>query len=609
MSKLIGAATLVIFVSILISSFIILLMFHFSIYFAFFFIIIVSYIYKVSRKMAVEIAGEKSSLLIILILPIISVLIVFTGVSFIFGTGSQVSSFGLYLKPTSDSLYVSENLAFHTTGNEMVHEIYRSYKLNGPMMDMRILGVVCPKGFKEKIYNRYGRKEVACRKLNYIPPGDYKMKINYLIPRPYVCYDDYCYIQWRVFDDFKVDVKNISVMLEGDVDFFSFPDLRSKNYVESGGLFEINIVVPRSKVSNGGAYIIRGGKYPETFKWTYILPDLLYQRDFLVLIIILTSIWLLLIFFIFGKEISFPDVPKVLHYPPEKRKPYIVNYLFYGYPYKLEDNGIVATILDLARRGFWRIKNDTLTFLRDDTNDLDPYECRVFSSMKKIAKILRYGNKISFKKLNEDVSSMMDRDKLSDISSTIKGLYDVSAPDVYWRLGRYLAEFIFGAITAAGIIFYFLYYDGDINLTLLSIITYGISGIFSIYFFDCYTFGRYKKKYARERAMWKSFRNLLSRYSLIKKYSPRDLSEWGEWLVYATALGTADKVLKTMKDFNVKVPHIDSPNFTYINPYVIYTTSNARYSSLSRGRGSLGGGWSGGGGFGGGFGGGGGGFR
>ena len=46
---------------------------------------------------------------------------------------------------------------------------------------------------------------------------------------------------------------------------------------------------------------------------------------------------------------------------------------------------------------------------------------------------------------------------------------------------------------------------------------------------------------------WKSFRRYVEDYSLIKNYSPESVKIWNKYLVYATALGAADGVRKTME--------------------------------------------------------------
>jgi len=48
-------------------------------------------------------------------------------------------------------------------------------------------------------------------------------------------------------------------------------------------------------------------------------------------------------------------------------------------------------------------------------------------------------------------------------------------------------------------------------------------------------------------AKWHNFKKYIQDFSLIKEYPPESVKVWNKYLVYATALGVADKVKKTME--------------------------------------------------------------
>lgn len=85
-----------------------------------------------------------------------------------------------------------------------------------------------------------------------------------------------------------------------------------------------------------------------------------------------------------------------------------------------------------------------------------------------------------------------------------------------------------------------------VELVFLSSIILGASSIISILLPEkiagCWT--DYGKKYY---AQWHSFKKYIEDYSLIKEYSPDSVKVWDKYLVYATALGVADKVKKSME--------------------------------------------------------------
>ena len=50
-------------------------------------------------------------------------------------------------------------------------------------------------------------------------------------------------------------------------------------------------------------------------------------------------------------------------------------------------------------------------------------------------------------------------------------------------------------------------------------------------------FGHWKDDRYKEKLEWDSFTHFLSDMAMIQKYAPADLSMWGDWLIYGTALG------------------------------------------------------------------------
>jgi uncharacterized membrane protein len=84
--------------------------------------------------------------------------------------------------------------------------------------------------------------------------------------------------------------------------------------------------------------------------------------------------------------------------------------------------------------------------------------------------------------------------------------------------------------------------------------------------------------------------------SQIKKYGTEDLNMWGEWLVYATALGAGDKVEAAMKELKVDVSETG-----YFYPHYIWFIGFHSISTFTPpSQGASGGGFGAGGGFGGG---------
>jgi len=55
------------------------------------------------------------------------------------------------------------------------------------------------------------------------------------------------------------------------------------------------------------------------------------------------------------------------------------------------------------------------------------------------------------------------------------------------------------------------------------------------------------KKGLEYHKKWNNFRKYLEDYSLIKEHPPESIVIWNEYLVYATSLGVAEEVYKSMK--------------------------------------------------------------
>ena len=90
------------------------------------------------------------------------------------------------------------------------------------------------------------------------------------------------------------------------------------------------------------------------------------------------------------------------------------------------------------------------------------------------------------------------------------------------------------------------------------------------YMFPVFLMGRYKPGLYKEKLGWNAFREFLSDFSQMQRYSTEDLTMWGSWLVYGTALGVGDKVAQAMKSLNVRFPAAQLPVIAHrhFNPII-----------------------------------------
>lgn len=313
-------------------------------------------------------------------------------------------------------------------------------------------------------------------------------------------------------------------------------------------------------------------------------------------------------------------VPRTLSFIPNKsRTPWIVNLIFKKGVSDFDEDAFYATMLNLHIQDKIKITPDEKGARVEILNDrgLDLYEIKVMSflrsiaidgvitpeSMKEIAKRGKanaaggeklWGIQHSYSSLTNGTDDNIAKEYTVDgrekliipailclvYLMTMVGLFTFSV----------LADWVF--LRAAGYAF----------IVLVQIIIAAI--------FPSTLFGYWKDDNLREKLQWDAFKNHLADFSQLDKYGPEDISMWGQWLVYGTALGVGDKVAEAMEMLEIDYAPM---RMVHTYPYwfrPITTAPVYRSASSSGGKGGgFGGGGGGGFGGGGGSGGGGGGVR
>jgi len=305
----------------------------------------------------------------------------------------------------------------------------------------------------------------------------------------------------------------------------------------------------------------------------------------------------------YGSEKLF-TVPEVLSYVPNpNRKPWEVNVVFTGDAMKGDKNAFFATLLDLHRRGAIEIEPyEVKGLLRGrkelrikivDRNKFDRdsiYEYQVLRFLENYSE----DGVLDTQRLRRLAK---DRTYALELADDLRNLFN-------WRDARYFKQFV---DTKGKTVFYYLIalfilaipitalLTGRIDVTLLPIVLTVQSICCALS--PSQLFGRWKEEFYKEKLEWEAFRRFLSDFAMIKKYAPDDLAIWKEWLVYGTALGVGDKVVKAMENLNINIPEV---RIYYHYPVFVsaYRTSTAKAGGS--GGGGFGGGFGAGGGFGGG---------
>jgi len=325
-----------------------------------------------------------------------------------------------------------------------------------------------------------------------------------------------------------------------------------------------------------------------------------------ILMVILTPILLILLYRKYGMEKAF-TVPEYLSFTPDPAmKPWAVNLLFKGDAIDFDQDGYYATLLDLHRRGIITIReksgSEDIAITMNQRQSGEPYEQRVLDFLKGIEE-----NGV----VDSGSLQQMAREARSDTTletqilrhqqelSSITRKSDPRLISQYVVDGRdHLFPLLFIGIACACI--------SVLALVLFPVLA-GILGPAIIVFagmivqsaialsFPSTLFGHWKDDRYKEKLEWDAFARFLSDLALIRQYSPKDMSMWGEWLVYGTALGVGKKVESAMEALNIDLPQAGVPLATGIRsafvPVLAFTPPS---------RGGSGGGFGGGGSFGGG---------
>ena len=80
--------------------------------------------------------------------------------------------------------------------------------------------------------------------------------------------------------------------------------------------------------------------------------------------------------------------------------------------------------------------------------------------------------------------------------------------------------------------------------------------------------------------MWDSFARFLKSLAKINKQQVQDIAIWKEWLIYGTALGVGEQVVKAMKNLNIAM------NEVWFYPVLHNSMRGLYMSSSSSGHGS-----------------------
>ena len=366
--------------------------------------------------------------------------------------------------------------------------------------------------------------------------------------------------------------------------------------------------------------------------WTAYAFNLVSKAAVLLVPLLLLGLW-----FLYGREEDV-TVPTYLSTVPNPgRKPWYVNLVYNKGMLKFDENGFYATLLDLDTRGKINIETNEgsktspipsatttsptssgggLRIRILDTNVSDEYEKRVMAflasnstpdpanstqSIFDTNTLNAYASQIS-SSVSPPANALTVQSQLQTLmnpmgSSVFRDVWQKIPWDHFNDNNKKLvvvavlgALFVVASIVIslwAPIASYLMTAPGFLGVVI--IIQYVVARVFPVFLM-----GRYKPGLYKEKLEWGAFQANLSDFSQMQKYGTEDLSMWGSWLVYGTALGVGDKVAQAMKSLNVKFSTASVPLVAHTHFHPI-TAARSKAVISSGGSGRSGGGYRGGG--------------
>ncbi|WP_440955952.1 DUF2207 domain-containing protein [Methanosarcina sp. Mfa9] len=348
--------------------------------------------------------------------------------------------------------------------------------------------------------------------------------------------------------------------------------------------YEIRAVFPRIASPNSSLVIVDDEK---TLSKITFIEDVYEKKIWIigkfyrltVVFALLTLIFPFAIYFRYGRESKIDYQAIYEREPPTDSKPAIVNAIMFwniGFPTM---HGFTATVMDLANLGYislrtakseekgtlelskHKVEDILIELSNHDTNppsketqgdlpELEDFERDVLNLLKDHAS----GTTVSWNRMKKDLGKGKDfyhfvhawNEKVK--RHIIVDEFFQSRGNTYiGKFGKYtlIAAIVFSIVRA---LFFPL---GTFPLALIIqilLVLIGAFGFFMLIFINIFkkVMGRWTPEGKLYYMRWKNFRKYLIDFSALKEHPPESIKLWDSYLVYATAMGIAELVLKNM---------------------------------------------------------------
>ncbi len=593
---------------------------------------------------------------------LISLILLFLFTISIFSTAAfardySIPSLDIDLFPQDNgALHVKEVIHYSFTGQ--YNGIYRDIPLSGPQQLQNIKVSAQGAYTKFNITNEGGMERITVylysnpQKTSPITDKDVDVTIEYDFLHGIKFYNDIAELQYKlVGTSWEKDIgmvnANIHLKSSNGIQYWLNPPYFAQNSswqgntlnvvsktVPSGDFFELRMVIPKNQFAanpTNGVIINQNGlsqieKIQNDYQNQLNFKTNLYYL--LAVLFILACFIPLLIYFRYGRE---PKIDYQAEYErdiPTNDRPAVVNAISgkgLGKKVGVPDmDGFRATIMDLINRKYLVIQDipSELDENRDASLSLKINDTKNFNELTNfetdVINFLSYFEEdgiIYLDSLKQDLKDRSTAESFRDSYNLWKDdltnefLNDEVMSKIFLKKGdTYLKIFGIIGLIAAVITFVFAISDPlpASGYALFTSFILGIVAIISI-IMPQKVAGQWTTHGEEFDAKWHNFKKYIQDFSLIKEYPPESIKIWNKYLVYATALGVADKVRKVM-EMNLpsdQLAQSDIYLFHYYGGYWLLassldsgmSTANASNgSNFGGGVGGVGGGFGGGGG-------------
>lgn len=447
-------------------------------------------------------------------------------------------------------------------------------------------------------------------------------------------YNDVAELQYKLWgEEWDVDVGqvngNIFLKSNNGVKYWLNPPYFAKSSTWNGGnlkieserispgsFFEVRMAIPKDQfVTNPPfAQIINIDGLPEMERIQQEYQSSLAFWEFLyslLAVLMLLALFLpLLIYYKFGRE---PKIDYHAEYErdlPTNDPPAVVNAISgAGFSKQVGEpdmDGFKATLMELIDDGYVILERipsakgkdkDVILKVNEnkDQSNLERFQKDIIDFLYKFEEDGEVSLKELKKELKEPSVAESFRNMFNIWKYDVKKAYldDKTLEKIFIKKGDTYLK-IFGAvgIATAVIIFIFTLFD-DLPASIYALVAsipLGIVALLSL-LMPQKIGGRWTTYGQEYDAKWQNFKKYIKDFSLIKEHPPESVIIWNKYLVYATALGIADEVRKSME---IAVPKEDLERsdiylFHYYGGYVLLSSSMNTGMTTTSGSGGAGG--------------------